>query len=76
MLEAATREHETINYIVWFEEIHDRGVARKIGTPQYQKLHDGSCALKGDIVQHIQKVIVSVIVHDLIARRWLRGASD
>ena len=40
---------------------------------QYEKLHEGSCAMKVDATQHSQKVTVRVTVHDLIARRRLRG---
>jgi len=30
--------------------------------------------MRGDIAHHSHKMIVTVTVHDLTARRWLRGA--
>lgn len=38
------------------------------------KFHAGRCPMEGGSTYRIRKVTVGVIVHDLIARGWLRGA--
>ena len=74
MLQEVTRKHATINYTARLVELHDRGAVRKRVMSQYLKVHEGSCAMRGDTMQHSQEMTITVTVHDLTTKRWLRAA--
>lgn len=73
MLQAVARECRTINYTFRFGGLCSRWVAWKIMKMQPRELCIGSYAMEGGAMQRSRKVIVGVIVHELTARRWLRG---
>jgi len=75
VLQEVIRELGTIKYTTKVGGLRGRRSARKMVKLQYKKSCAGSCAMDGGVMQNNRKVTIEVTVHDLIARRHVRGVA-